>query len=97
MIRSWKRIFTTLAIGELVVDKLPKTPSRAVPMQFGARLVSGALCGAAIGAPNGALIVGLVAGLIGAVIATLGGSQARAWLEKAIGRDLPAALLECKE
>ena len=47
-------IFSVLAIVELVTDQLPSTPSRKVPQQFGARLVTGALCGAAIGASAGA-------------------------------------------
>ena len=46
-------IITVLAIGELISDQLPTTPSRKVPVQFGARLVSGGLCGAAIGATGG--------------------------------------------
>ena len=87
-------IVTLLAIGELIADQLPKTPSRKVPVQFGARLVSGGLCGAAIGATGGALVGGLVAGVVGAVIGTLGGYQARVALAKAMGRDLPAAALE---
>ena len=87
-------VFTLLAIGELIADQLPKTPSRKVPMQFGARIVSGALCGAAIGAAAGALAGGLVAGVIGAVIGTLGGAEARARLARAFGRDMPAALIE---
>ena len=41
-------IFTVLAIVELIADQLPSTPSRKVPMQFGARIVSGALAGATI-------------------------------------------------
>src|SRR5215831_10546301 len=32
-------IFTVLAVGELINDKLPKTPSRKTPPQFIARLV----------------------------------------------------------
>ena len=40
-------IFSLLAIGELINDKLPKTPSRKAPASFIARVVSGALCGAA--------------------------------------------------
>ncbi len=37
---SWTPwIFTLLAIVELVTDQLPSTPSRKVPMQFGARIV----------------------------------------------------------
>jgi len=87
-------VFTLLAIGELIADQLPKTPSRKVPVQFGARIVSGALCGAAIGAAAGTLAGGLVAGVIGAVIGTLGGAEARARLARAFGRDMPAALIE---
>jgi uncharacterized membrane protein len=87
-------ILTALAIGELITDKLPTTPSRTVPVQFGARLFSGALSGAAIGAAGGAMIVGLVAGLVGAVVGTLGGRQLRAQLAASFGNDRPAAVLE---
>ncbi|HEX7908817.1 MAG TPA: DUF4126 domain-containing protein [Paraburkholderia sp.] len=87
-------IFTVLALVELITDQLPKTPSRTVPMQFGARLVLGGLSGAAIGAAHGSLGGGLIAGLIGAVIGTLGGAKARGALARAFGRDLPAALIE---
>ena len=87
-------IFTALAIVELVTDQLPSTPSRKVPMQFGARIVSGALCGATIGASGGAWIVGLIAGVIGAVIGTYGGAEVRAHLAKAFGSDAPAAFAE---
>src|SRR3954447_15986782 len=55
-------IFTVAAIGELINDKLPKTPSRKEPMPFTARILSGAMCGAAIGASSDALIGGLIAG-----------------------------------
>ncbi len=71
-------IFTLLAIVELVTDQLPSTPSRKVPMQFGARIVSGALSGATIGVAAGSWIVGLIAGVIGAVIGTYGGAEIRA-------------------
>ena len=87
-------IFTVLALGELIGDQLPTTPSRKVPVQFGTRVVMGALCGAAIAAPGGQLVLGLVAGVLGAVIGTLGGAAARARLAQAFGRDLPAGLLE---
>jgi hypothetical protein len=36
-------VFTLLALAELVADQLPSTPSRTVPMQFGARILAGAL------------------------------------------------------
>jgi len=87
-------IFGLIALVELVGDQLPSTPSRKVPVQFGTRIVTGALSGAAIGASGGMLIVGLVAGVAGAVIGTLGGAAARAWLAAALRRDLPAALIE---
>ena len=88
-------IFSVLAIAELITDQLPSAPSRKVPQQFGARLVTGALCGAAIGASAGATAAGLVAGIIGAVAGTLGGYEARKRLVAATGgRDLPIALVE---
>jgi uncharacterized membrane protein len=87
-------ILTVLAIGELITDQLPSTPSRTVPVQFGARIISGALCGAAVAAPTGSIIVGGVLGIIGAVIGTLGGRAARGALAAKFGRDLPAALIE---
>ncbi|MCW6511170.1 DUF4126 family protein [Lichenifustis flavocetrariae] len=87
-------IFTVLALVEYVTDQLPSTPSRKVPMQFGARLVSGGFCGAAIGLPAGGWIVGLVAGLVGAVVGTYGGAAGRGRMAAAFGRDLPAALIE---
>lgn len=87
-------ILTVAAVGELVTDQLPSAPSRKVPVQFGTRIVMGALCGAAIGASGGILAAGLVAGILGAIIGTLGGSAARATLAASFGRDRPAALIE---
>ena len=87
-------IFTALAIVELITDQLPGTPSRKVPIQFGTRIVSGALCGAALCQPGGAMIVGLFAGAVGGVIGTLGGAAARGKLATAFKSDRPAALLE---
>ncbi|MBB2792795.1 UNVERIFIED_ORG: putative membrane protein [Rhizobium pisi] len=87
-------IFTILAVVELVADQLPSTPSRKVPMQFSARIVSGALVGATIGAASSLLFGGLVAGVIGAVIGTYGGAALRGRLAASFGRDLPAALIE---
>ncbi len=87
-------ILTVFALGELVADKLPTTPSRKEPMGFGGRIVTGGLSGAAIGAASGALLLGAIAGIIGAVIGTLGGHAFRARLAKAFGKDRPAALIE---
>ena len=87
-------ILSALALLELVGDKLPTTPSRKVPMQFGARILSGTLAGAALGVAAGSLALGAAAGLVGAIVGTLGGAALRARLALALGRDLPAALLE---
>jgi len=87
-------ILTVFAIGELITDQLPTTPSRKVPVQFGTRILAGALSGAAIGIPAGSLIGGVVAGAIGAIIGTLGGAAARGKLAAAFGKDTPAALIE---
>ena len=85
-------ILTVMALGELVADKLPKTPSRKAGGPFLFRIVSGALCG---GAVTGGQVVGLIAGGLGGVAGTLGGYEFRARLVKAIGgKDLPIALLE---
>jgi len=87
-------ILTALALGELVADQLPTTPSRKAPLGFGARIVTGAFSGAAIAAPAGSIVTGAIGGVIGAVIGTFGGHALRARLAKAFGRDLPAALIE---
>lgn len=42
-------IATVLAAGEIVNDKLPKTPSRKAPPAFAARVVLGAFYGAVFG------------------------------------------------
>ncbi|UAK55869.1 DUF4126 family protein [Mycolicibacterium smegmatis] len=88
-------VLTILAVGELVTDKLPKTPSRKTAIQFGTRLVAGAFAGAVIGTAWGYKFGGLGAGMIGAVLGTLGGAEARRRLVAATGgRDLPIALSE---
>ena len=92
---AWVRwILTALALVELVTDQLPSTPSRTVPVQFGARIVMGALSGAAIGAAGGSWVGGLLAGAVGAVAGTLGGRAFRARLAAAFGSDRPAAFVE---
>ncbi len=87
-------IVSALAVGEMINDKLPNTPSRKVPIQFGGRIVSGGLAGAAVGLSAGALLPGVVLGAAGAVAGTLGGAWARGRLAAVFGRDLPAALVE---
>ena len=87
-------VFSVLALGEFINDKLPTTPSRKAPPQFIARVVSGALSGAVIGGAQDSLAIGLIAGAVGAIAGTLGGAAVRGKLAAAFGKDLPAALLE---
>ena len=88
-------VLTILAVGELITDQLPKTPSRKTAMQFAARLITGGFSGAVIGTAWGYPWGGLGAGLIGAVLGTLGGYEARRRLAAAnAGHDLPVALVE---
>ena len=84
-------VLTLAAIAELVSDQLPNTPSRKVPVQFGTRIVVGAIAGALL---PGNPVLGLILGAIGAVISTLVGANLRARLATSFGRDLPAALIE---
>src|SRR5581483_9207347 len=61
-------VLTALFLVELVVDQLPRTPSRTTPPQFAARIVSGAACGAAVAMAAGSWRMGLAAGIVGAVL-----------------------------
>ncbi len=87
-------ILTGLGIVELVVDQLPRTPSRKTPAQFAARIASGAVCGAAVATTEGSWKIGLAAGVIGAILGTLVGADVRGRLARVFRRDRPAALLE---
>jgi uncharacterized membrane protein len=77
-------------VGELVSDKLPKTPSRKIPPQLITRVLTGALSGAAIGASRRSL----AGGGCGAVAGSLGGAAFRGWPSRILGKDFPAALIE---
>jgi uncharacterized membrane protein len=87
---------TVLAIGELVADKLPNTPSRTAPMGLIARIVTGGLSGVCVAASAGhAAFLGAVLGVVGGVAGGFGGYQARTRLVKALGTpDISIALLE---
>jgi len=89
-------ILTLLALGELVADKLPKTPNRTGPMGLIARIITGGLTGACLGmAGAGMTAAGAVLGAVGGVAGAFGGFTARAGLVKALGsRDFPVAILE---
>jgi uncharacterized membrane protein len=71
-------IFSLLAIGELVADKLPMIPSRTAPAPLLARIITGGLCGACLCAAAGkSLIVGALLGGMGGVIGAFVGYAVR--------------------
>ena len=91
---AWTPVILTLvALTELITDQLPSTPSRKVPVQFGTRILTGAIAGAVF-ASSVSMWAGAAAGAAGAVLGTFGGAAGRARLAASFGRDLPAALIE---
>ena len=89
-------IFTLLALGEFIGDKLPNTPSRTSLFPLIARAVFGALAGAALVITAGAsLAAGIVFGAAGAILGSFLGFFLRRTLTRSVGLpDLPVALLE---
>jgi uncharacterized membrane protein len=71
-------IFTVLAVGELVADKLPKTPNRTAPGPLLVRVVVGGLVGAIVAAGlDGSEFEGVILGVGGALIGSFGGYLVR--------------------
>jgi uncharacterized membrane protein len=67
-------LFTVLALGELVADKLPRTPNRTSPIPLIARLALGGLVGAIVAAGlNGSGVEAVILGVSGALIGTFAG------------------------
>jgi uncharacterized membrane protein len=62
-------IFSVLALGELIADKLPMIPKRTAPAPLIARVVTGGLCGACLCAAGGkSLLAGALLGGIGGIV-----------------------------
>lgn len=87
--------FTVCAVGEYVVDTLPKTPNRTAHGPALLRVVVGGLVGAlvawAIAEP---VAGGVILGALGALIGTWGSFWMRMTLDRITGYDLPVALAE---
>jgi len=89
-------IFALLAAGEIINDKLPKTPPRTAPVGLIARIVTSGLTGACLASASGiGIAMGIIVAIIGALAGTFGGYQARTRLVKALGApDYVVAIVE---
>lgn len=88
-------VLSVLLVGELITDQLPKTPSRKVPAQFVARLITGGFAGAVIGSAFFHTFSATGAGIVGAVLGTLAGAELRSRLSASNnGNDRPGAFIE---
>jgi uncharacterized membrane protein len=89
-------IFTVLAIGELIADQLPSTPSRTKPPGLIARIVMGGLSGAVIAAAGSqSIAIGELLGVAGGVAGTFAGYEARTRLVRAL--KVPDIVIACLE
>jgi uncharacterized membrane protein len=89
-------VFTLLALGELVADKLPNTPPRTAFVGMSARIVLGAACGYALAlSSGGGELLFAAAAVVGAVAGAFAGINFRRTLAaRAKWPDLVGALLE---
>jgi uncharacterized membrane protein len=89
-------LFSLLAIGELVADKLPMTPARTAIGPLLARMLTGGLCGACLGlSTNYSLVTCALCGVLGGVIGTFVGYELRRRLVASLGgKDFPIAIAE---
>ena len=64
-------VLRLMALGELVGDKLPKTPNRTAPLPLGGCAASGGLCGAAVFLADGKpAAIGAAVGVAAAIAST---------------------------
>lgn len=93
--RRWVTVVATVAAGgELIVDKLPGTPSRVKPAPLAARIVTGALAAGLDARRRGrGVLVPVLLGASAAATASYAGAWWRAFAA-ARGLATPAALAE---
>jgi uncharacterized membrane protein len=89
-------IFSLLAIGELVADKLPMVGKRTAPGPLMARALTGGLSGACLFAAAGkSLLAGMLLGAIGGIVgASLGYEVRRRLVSNLRIKDLIVAVCE---
>lgn len=88
------RTILAMALGELIVDKLPQTPSRLVPGGLAARAVAAALAAGSVAAQEGNAPLGALLGVAAALVAARLGAGYRSRAPQSPLGGLLAALLE---
>jgi uncharacterized membrane protein len=63
---KWNWLFRAAALGEYIVDKLPSTPARTMPIGLAARAVAAGLAGASVAGEDERLL-GAAFGIAGAM------------------------------
>ena len=87
-------LFAVVALGELIADKLPQTPSRLSIMPLAGRIVVGAYAGATVSAfHSGSLVAGALIGAAAALAGSYAGHAYRTQLASRVP-DLTLALVE---
>lgn len=89
-------VFTVLALGELVADKLPRAPDRTSTGPLLARILFGGLVGGIMATNmNGSNFEGIILGVGGALIGAFGGHMIRREIVERMGcKDWPVAVSE---
>ena len=79
-------ILSLLALGELVADKLPKTPNRTDPGPLVFRVITGGFSSMAICASaHQSLVIGAILGVLGSIAGAFAGYEIRHRLVKTFG------------
>jgi uncharacterized membrane protein len=89
-------IFSTLAVVELIADKLPQTPNRTKPGPLLARIIMGGLAGGCLSAAGGmSVLAGVAVGGLGGLVGAFVGYEVRRRLVTELGvKDRVIAVLE---
>ena len=89
-------IFSLIALGEIIADKLPSTPNRTSPAGLIGRIIFGGFAGAILAVAGGqSLALGALLGAIGGVAGAFAGYRVRTRLVKALKcPDFVIAILE---
>ena len=89
-------VASILAVGELIADKLPMTPSRLSPGPLGGRVIMSSLAGTALAIGTGhSWVLGVVAGALGSIAGAFSGFHIRRAVVSRLGiADWPIAMAE---